>query len=195
MATSNSTQILVDTTSRTVIKRIGIFDSAGGDEKETVIIEPLKLFGALNANGAYYQTGNTTPAGLANSAFTISRVLLAVDAEIGHLQLKWQGTTASATIVKNNPIVLVKFTFGMNTILYGVPIFILPLPIWSIEPNDNLPLVSVTKFVTSLPESNIILSNFNFSVSYFIISCNPAKLFFVMVPSTITLPPSNFDTI
>ena len=99
MATSNSTQILVDTTSRTVIKRIGIFDNNGGDEKETVIIEPLKLFGALNANGAYYQTGNTTPAGLANSAFTISRILLAVDAEVGHLQLKWQGTTSSATIV------------------------------------------------------------------------------------------------
>ena len=99
MATSNTTQILVDTTSRTVIKRIGIFDNNGGNENETVIIEPLKLFGALNANGAYYQTGNTTPAGLANSAFTISRILMAVDAEVGHLQLKWQGTTSSATIV------------------------------------------------------------------------------------------------
>ena len=51
MATSNSIQTLVDTNSRTVIKRIGVFDSAGGDENETVIIEPLKLFGALNANG------------------------------------------------------------------------------------------------------------------------------------------------
>ena len=99
MATSNSIQTLVDTNTRTVIKRIGIFDSAGGDEGETVIIEPLKLFGALNANGAYYQTGNTTPAGLANSAFTISRILCAVDAECGHLQLKWQGTTTSQTIV------------------------------------------------------------------------------------------------
>jgi hypothetical protein len=99
MATSNSIQTLVDTNTRTVIKRIGIFDTAGGDENETVIIEPLKLFGALNANGAYYQTGNTTPAGLANSAFTISRVLIHVDAEVGHLQLKWQGTTASQTIL------------------------------------------------------------------------------------------------
>jgi hypothetical protein len=99
MATSNSIQTLVDTNTRAVIKRIGIFDIAGGDENETVIIEPLKLFGALNANGAYYQTGNTTPAGLANSAFTISRVLVHVDAEVGHLQLKWQGTTASQTIL------------------------------------------------------------------------------------------------
>jgi len=97
MATSNSIQTLVDTNSRTVIKRIGIFDAAGGDENETVIIEPLKLFGALNANGAYYQTGNTTPAGFNANAFTISRVLCAVDAEVGHLQLKWQGAT-SATI-------------------------------------------------------------------------------------------------
>ena len=32
MATSNSTQILVDTTKRTVIKRVGIFDAAGGNE-------------------------------------------------------------------------------------------------------------------------------------------------------------------
>jgi len=95
MAIANSVQILVDTNKRTVIKRIGIIDS---DENETVIIEPLKLFGALNANGAYYQTGNTTPSGLANSAFTISRVLASVDAEVGHLQLKWQGTTTSNTI-------------------------------------------------------------------------------------------------
>jgi hypothetical protein len=95
MAIANSIQILVDTNTRTVIKRIGIIDS---DENETVIIEPLKLFGALNANGAYYQTGNTTPAGLANSAFTISRVLASVDAECGHLQLKWQGTTSQTII-------------------------------------------------------------------------------------------------
>ena len=95
MAIANSVQILVDTNKRTVIKRVGIIDS---DENETVIIEPLKLFGALNANGAYYQTGNTTPSGLANSAFTISRVLASVDAEVGHLQLKWQGTTTSNTI-------------------------------------------------------------------------------------------------
>ena len=98
MATSNSIQTLVDTNSRTVIKRIGIFDAAGGDENETVIIEPLKLFGALNANGQYYQTGNTVSAGFAANAFTITRVLAAVDAEVGHLQLKWQGAT-SATIV------------------------------------------------------------------------------------------------
>jgi len=95
MAIANSIQTLVDTNTRTVIKRIGILDS---DENETVIIEPLKLFGALNANGAYYQTGNTTPAGLANSAFTISRVLAAVDAEVGHLQLKWQGTTSQTIL-------------------------------------------------------------------------------------------------
>jgi hypothetical protein len=95
MAIANSVQILVDTNKRTVIKRVGVLDS---DENTTVIIEPLKLFGALNANGAYYQTGNTTPAGLANSAFTISRVIASVDAEVGHLQLQWQGTTTSQTI-------------------------------------------------------------------------------------------------
>jgi len=98
MATSNSIQTLVDTNSRTVIKRVGIFDSAGGDENETVIIEPLKLFGALNANGQYYQTGNTLSPNFANNAFTITRVLAAVDAEVGHVQLKWQGGT-SATII------------------------------------------------------------------------------------------------
>jgi hypothetical protein len=102
MAISNTIQILVDTNKRTVIKRVGIIDS---DENTTVIIEPLKLFGALNANGAYYQTGNTTPSGLANSAFTVSRILASVDAEVGHLQLKWQGTTSDATI----------FAFGVGT--------------------------------------------------------------------------------
>lgn len=95
MAISNTIQTLVDTNKRTVIKRVGILDS---DENETVIIEPLKLFGALNANGQYYQVGNTTPSGMANSAFTISRILASVDGEVGHLQLKWQGTSSSATI-------------------------------------------------------------------------------------------------
>jgi hypothetical protein len=89
MAISNTTQILVDTNTRAVIKRVGVLDS---DENQTVIIEPLKLFGALNANGAYYQTGNTTVPGFANSAFTISRVLASIDAEVGHLQIQWQGT-------------------------------------------------------------------------------------------------------
>ena len=98
MATSNSTQILVDTTKRTVIKRIGIFDTAGGNEALTVVIDPRSLSGALNANNLAYQTGNTVASGFANSAFTISRVLYNVDAEVGHLQLKWQGTTSDATI-------------------------------------------------------------------------------------------------
>lgn len=96
MAIANSQQILVDTNKRTVIKRIGVIDS---DENQTVIINPLTLSGVLNANGLPYQTGNTLPAGFANSAFTISRVLASVDAEVGHLQLKWQGTTSDATIL------------------------------------------------------------------------------------------------
>ncbi len=99
MATSNSTQILVDTNKRTVIKRVGIFDAAGGNEALTVVIDPRSLSYALNANGQPYQTGNTTAPGFANSAFTISRVVYNVDSEVGHLQLKWQGTTSDATIV------------------------------------------------------------------------------------------------
>ena len=94
MAISNTIQTLIDTNKKTVIKRVGILDS---NENETVIIEPLKLFGAINANGQYYQTGNTIPTGMANSAFTISRILASVDGEVGHMQLKWQGST-SATI-------------------------------------------------------------------------------------------------
>jgi hypothetical protein len=63
MATSNSTQILVDTTKRTVIKRVGIFDTAGGNEALTVVIDPRTLSGALNANNLPYQTGNTVATG------------------------------------------------------------------------------------------------------------------------------------
>ena len=95
MAIANSIQTLVDTNSRTVIKRIGIIDS---DESLTVIIDPRALSGALNANNLPYQAGNTVAPGFANSAFTISRVIASVDAEVGHLQLKWQGTTTSNTI-------------------------------------------------------------------------------------------------
>jgi len=100
MAISNSVQILVDTNKRTVIKRIGILDS---DENTTVIINPKTLFGALNANGTLFINtsggGNTVAPGFANSAFTITRVIAAVDAEVGHLQLKWEGTTSDATIL------------------------------------------------------------------------------------------------
>jgi hypothetical protein len=95
MAISNTIQTLIDTNKRTVIKRVGILDS---DENETVIIDPLTLYGVINANGRYYQTGNTLATGFANSAFTISRIIASVDSEVGHVQLKWQGTTSSATI-------------------------------------------------------------------------------------------------
>jgi hypothetical protein len=91
MAIANSTQILIDTNKRTVIKRVGIIDS---DELENVIIDPRTLAFALNANNLPYQTGNTVATGFANSAFTISRVIASVDAEVGHLQLKWQGGTS-----------------------------------------------------------------------------------------------------
>lgn len=98
MAISNSVQILVDTNKRTVIKRVGIIDS---DENETVIIDPKTLSGALNANGTLFINtsggGNTVAAGFTANAFTISRIVASVDAEVGHLQLKWQGST-SATI-------------------------------------------------------------------------------------------------
>ena len=95
MAIANTIQTIIDTQKRTVIKRVGIIDS---DENETVIIDPRTLSNCLNANGAFYQTGNTTAPGFANSAFTVARVLASIDAEVGHLQIKWQGTTSSATL-------------------------------------------------------------------------------------------------
>ena len=96
MAIANTTQILVDSNKKVVIKRVGIIDS---DENQTIIINPLTLSGALNANGLPYQTGNTTAPGFANSAFTVLRVIANVDAEVGHLQLLWQGTTTSTPVV------------------------------------------------------------------------------------------------
>jgi hypothetical protein len=94
MAIANSSQILIDTNKRTVIKRVGILDS---DETSTVWIDPRALAFALNANNQPYQAGNTTAPEFANSAFTISRVIAAVDAEVGHLQLVWQGTVSDKT--------------------------------------------------------------------------------------------------
>jgi len=91
MAIANSTQTLIDTTKRTVIKRIGLNDS---DESETVIIDPRYLAGCLDANGNIWQTGNTLPSGFGANAITISRIVYSVDAEVGHLQIKWEGNTA-----------------------------------------------------------------------------------------------------
>ena len=96
MAIANTTQVLVDTNKRTVIKRVGIIDS---DESQTIFIDPLSLSGVLNANSLPYQAGNTTLPGFANSAFTVSRVIASVDAEVGHLQLLWEGTTTSTPVV------------------------------------------------------------------------------------------------
>ncbi len=96
MAIANTTQVLIDSNKRVVIKRVGIIDS---DENQTIFIDPLGLSGALNANSLPYQAGNTTLPGFANSAFTVSRVIANVDAEVGHLQLLWQGSTTSTPIV------------------------------------------------------------------------------------------------
>ena len=119
MAVSNTQQILIDTTKRTIIKRVGIFDSNGGNELETVIIDPRSLSGIMNANGVPYQSGNTLPAGFATNAFTIKRIIYNVDAEVGHLQLNWQGVDAAngRTIV----------TLGVSS--------------GDTNPNDNLPAI------------------------------------------------------
>lgn len=119
MATSNNTQILIDTTRLTVIKRVGIFDASGGNELETVLIDPKTLSGFLNANGALYQTGNTITAGYASNAFTIKKIIYNVDAEVGHLQLKWQGVDAANSKT----------------------IFALGAGAGDTNPNDNLPAI------------------------------------------------------
>jgi hypothetical protein len=95
MATSNNTQILIDTTKRTVIKRVGIFDASGGNEVQTVMLDPRTLNGIMDANGRPWTTGNTLPAGFGTNAITVARIVYNVDAEIGHLQIKWQGDTAA----------------------------------------------------------------------------------------------------
>jgi hypothetical protein len=133
MATSNSIQTLVDTNKRTVIKRFGIFDASGGDEVETVLIDPRALSGALNANNLLYYAGNTTAPGFANSAFTISRILATVDAEVGHLQLKWQGTSSSATI----------FAFGAGTTDTNPQYQFPSIPNNSVGPTGNVTIKTV----------------------------------------------------
>ena len=95
MAIANSTQILVDTNKKTVIKRVGILDS---DENETIFIDPRTLSGCLNANNLPYQSGNTVSAGFGANALTISRIIANVDAEVGHLQIKWDGQESKAVV-------------------------------------------------------------------------------------------------
>jgi len=97
MAYANNTQILIDTTKRVVVKRVGIFDTAGGAELENVILEPLKLNGVLDANGNIYTTGNTLPSGFANNCLSLYRVVYSIDSEVGHVQLRWQGTSTTVT--------------------------------------------------------------------------------------------------
>lgn len=121
MATSNTQQILIDTTKRTVIKRCGIFDSSGGNEIQTVMIDPRSLSGIMNANGAPYQSGNTLPTGFGANCYSIKRIIYNVDSEVGHLQLKWQGDTAA----NDKTIVALGGAAGGDT-----------------NPNDNLPVIT-----------------------------------------------------
>jgi hypothetical protein len=119
MATSNSTQILIDTSKRVVVKRVGIFDSAGGDEAQTVFLDPRTLNGVLNANNQLYQSGNTVSSGFGANALALKRIVYNVDAEVGHLQLKWQG----------------------NTSANDKTIFALGVGAGDTNPNDNLPVI------------------------------------------------------
>lgn len=117
MAIANSSQTLIDTTRRTVIKRVGIIDS---NESQTVMIDPRTLSGVLNANGAAYQTGNTLPSGFGASCLAIKRIIYNVDAEVGHLQLKWQGDVSA------NDKTIVALGVGAG----------------DTNPNDNLPVIT-----------------------------------------------------
>lgn len=119
MATSNTQQILIDTTKRVVIKRVGIFDASGGNEVQTVLLDPRSLSGLLNANGAAYQTGNTLPSGFANNALTLYKCIYNVDQEVGHLQIKWQGVDSA-----NDRTIFALGVGGGDT-----------------NPNDNLPAI------------------------------------------------------
>ena len=119
MATSNSTQILIDTTKRVVIKRVGIFDSAGGDEIQTVMLDPRTLNGVLNANNLPYYAGNTVSATFGTNCLALKRVVYNVDAEVGHLQIKWQGTGGGS----------------------DKTIFALGVGAGDTNPNDNLPVI------------------------------------------------------
>jgi hypothetical protein len=118
MATSNSTHILIDTTKRAVIKRVGIFDSSGGDEVQTVMLDPRTLSGVLDANGNLWRTGNTLPAGF-GGCLTVKRIVYNVDAEVGHVQLKWQGVDEA-----NDKTI---WAFGVGA--------------GDTNPNDNLPVI------------------------------------------------------
>jgi hypothetical protein len=132
MATSNSTQILIDTTKRAVIKRVGIFDAAGGNEVQTVMLDPRGLSGVLDANGNLWQTGNTLPAGF-GGCLTVKRIVYNVDAEVGHLQLKWQGVDGA-----NDKTI---WAFGVGS--------------GDTNPNDNLPVI----WNNSLnPTGNIVIN-------------------------------------
>jgi len=119
MATSNNTQLLIDTTKRTVVKRVGIFDSAGGNEAQTVLIDATSLSGVLDANGALWQSGNTLPSGFGSQCLSIKRIIYNVDAEVGHLQLKWQGNNSA------NDKTIVAFGVGSG----------------DTNPSDNLPVM------------------------------------------------------
>lgn len=116
MAIANSTQILIDTTKKAVIKRVGILDSS---ESQTVMLDPRSLSGVLDANGALWQAGNTLPVGFGAGSLTIKRIVYNVDAEVGHLELKWQGD------VSGNDKVIVALGVGTG----------------DTNPNDNLPTI------------------------------------------------------
>lgn len=132
MAIANSTQTIIDTNKTVVIKRTGVLDSP---EPLTVFINPKTFKGLLNANGTSYQTGNTLTANFANTAFSILRVIYNVDAEVGHLELRWQGDVAGNDAVA--------YAFGVGSGDTN-PLSNLP-PVWNnaVNPTGNLTIQTV----------------------------------------------------
>lgn len=119
MGVSTNTQILIDTTKRAIIKRVGVFDAAGGDEPQNLFLDPRTLSGVLDANGNLWRSGNTLPPGF-GGCLTVKRIVYNADVEVGHIQLKWEGQPTPA----NDRTI---WAFGAGN--------------GDTNPNDNLPVI------------------------------------------------------
>lgn len=102
-----SYQVIKDTNQKAVIKLTGQFTD-GTQEANTARIQANTLYGALDANGNFLVSGNTS---LDYYGLEISKVWYDVNVSGGHVSLFWSGNGGG---VNNSPILVTSKTGNWN---------------------------------------------------------------------------------
>jgi hypothetical protein len=127
MANILNSQILVDTTKRTLIKFFVNSDGTTANNSNVILLNASSLKGALNTNG-YIMTSNTDPK--SNYRLSIKRAFGAAHAN-GYFRIKWQSDS------NNDIVIFPNGTFDYNFESFGDGA-VIPQPTNEANVNGNI---------------------------------------------------------